>query len=54
MPPRVQMALGPVSHRRGLGLVGEVVGRRGGELRSLWLHQSHDLPWLEVELTGAR
>ncbi len=54
MPTRVQVALGPVSHRRGLELVGEVVGRRGGELESLRLFQCKDGPWLEVELAGSQ
>jgi hypothetical protein len=50
MPPRAQVELGPVSHRRGLQRVGEELGRRGGALHRLGLRQGEEPPWLEVEL----
>jgi hypothetical protein len=51
-PTRVQVELGPASHRRGL-LVGGELGRRGGKLHTLRLFQGLGDPWLEAEHTGA-
>ncbi len=48
-----QVELGPVSHRRGLGRVGEELLLRGGRLSKVHLHQSQHYPWLEVELASA-